>query len=229
MSKPIARVVISQSELFAGWPEPALARLVDAAEVLSFEEGASLHRPGDAAEYLYLIAAGSLRLTRQSPSGRRFTAWLQFAGDFHGLGSVVTQTPHIYEAICKGSTQLVRLPGSIIRDILRRDGNLALEMFARFYRRHRNAVRLYETAATHGLRSRIAALLQSVLVRSRRAGANAAIDLSQDEIASMLGTRRQVVNRELRAIAASGAVRVDYGRITVLDAEALSALALEAD
>jgi hypothetical protein len=36
------------------------------------------------------------------------------------------------------------------------------------------------------------------------------------------------VNRELRAMAAAGAVRVDYGRITVLDTDVLNELAAAA-
>lgn len=229
VSKPIARVAITQSELFAAWPAAAIAQLVAEADVVRCENGACLHRPGDTAEYLYLIAAGSLRVWRQSTSGRKFTAWVVFPGDFHGIGQVISEMPHSHMATCKGQTQLVRIPGAIIREILRRDGRLAVAVFAAFYRRHRYAWHLYETASTRAVRARVAALLQSMLLRSRRARSARAVHLSQDEIADMLGTRRQVVNRELRTMAAAGAVRVDYGRITVLDADALNELAVGAD
>lgn len=228
-AKPIAQVAIAQSELFVGWPAEAIARLVAAADVVRCEDGACLHRPGDTAEHLYLIAAGSLRVWRQSPSGRKFTAWVEFPGDFHGIGQVISEMPHSHMATCKGPTQLVRIPGTVIRDMLRRDGRLAVAVFAGFYRRHRYAWHLYETASTRGVRARVAALLQSILLRSRRARSAQAVQLSQDEIADMLGTRRQVVNRELRAMAAAGVVRLDYGRITVLDADALNDLAVGAD
>jgi CRP-like cAMP-binding protein len=228
MTKPIAQVAIRQSELFAAWPAAAIAQLVAAAEVVRCEDGTCLHRPGDAPEYLYLIAAGSLRVWRQSPSGRKFTAWVEFPGDFHGIGQVISEMPHSHMATCKDPTQLVRIPGALIREMLREDGRLAVAVFAGFYRRHRYAWQLYETASTRAIRPRIAALLQSILSRSRRSRSAPAVQLSQDEIADMLGTRRQVVNRELRAMAAAGAVRVDYGRITVLDTDVLNELAAAA-
>jgi CRP/FNR family transcriptional regulator, cyclic AMP receptor protein len=223
VTKPIARVAITQSELFSAWPADAVARLVAEADVVRCDDGAPLHRAGDPPRYLYMIAAGGLRLTRPSLKGRKSTTWPQFPGEYHGLGPVISDTPHPDHASCKGQTQLVRIPGGLLRELLRRDGRLALAVFASFYRRYRHAAHLYETASTHAVRARIAALLQSVLARSRRVRA---IDLSQDEIAAMLGTRRQVVNRELRAIAAAGAVRLDYGRITVLDPKILNQLAL---
>ena len=44
----------------------------------------------------------------------------------------------------------------------------------------------------------------------------------------MLGTRRQVVNRVLRDMAATGAIHVQYGRISILDREKLDRMAPEA-
>ena len=41
----------------------------------------------------------------------------------------------------------------------------------------------------------------------------------------MLGTRRQVVNRVLRDMAATGAIHVQYGRISILDREKLDRMA----
>ena len=223
MAKPIARVAITQSEFFADWPAAAIEQLVNAAEVTRYEDGAVIYSPGDAPDYAYLIAAGALRVIRQSRSGRKFTSLLLFAGDSNSLGSVISETAHIHMASCKGETQLVRIPGSLIREILRKDGRLALAVFAGFYRRYQHALHLYETASTRAVRARIAGLLQSVVRRGRRQ--TTAVELSQDEIADMLGTRRQVVNRELRLMEAAGAVRVDYGRITILDGAALNKLA----
>ena len=223
MAKPFARVAITQSEAFANWPAAAIERLVDAAQVTRHEDGACIYRPGDAPEHAYVIAAGALRVIRQSRSGRKFTSLLLFAGDSNSLGSVISETPHIHMATCKGETQLVRIPGALIREILRADGGLAIAVFSGFYQRYQHALHLYETASTRAVRARIAGLLQSVVRRGRRQAQ--AVELSQDEIADMLGTRRQVVNRELRAMEAAGAVRVDYGRITILDAAVLDELA----
>jgi CRP-like cAMP-binding protein len=55
--------------------------------------------------------------------------------------------------------------------------------------------------------------------RDRRPGA---IDCTQDELAVAIGTTRETVNRHLGRLQAEGLLRVERGRVTVLDVEALA-------
>ena len=85
MNETLARVAITQSELFNGWPDEAIARLTQDSAVLVVEPGACLIRSGDAADYLFLVVSGSISLSRDMPSGVAsrqacnsqaiFTAW----------------------------------------------------------------------------------------------------------------------------------------------------------
>jgi CRP-like cAMP-binding protein len=71
----------------------------------------------------------------------------------------------------------------------------------------------------------VATLLNSIYTRSARGGRVSSINLSQEEIATMLGTRRQVVNRVLREMESEGAVQVLYGRIVISDIGKLEKMA----
>ncbi|MGD9943054.1 MAG: Crp/Fnr family transcriptional regulator [Burkholderiaceae bacterium] len=224
MSSVLARLAITQSELFADWPGDAVDRLIEAAGVLNLDAGSHVHRSGESADYLYLLVSGSLRLTRRS-SGRDFTAWLYFAGDCHGIGPAIAGSRFVHTATCKEATTLVRISGALIREMIRADGNLAISLFAALDRRYRNALALYESAATFSTSERIAGLIQSLVARAGRSGKASEVSLSQDEIAAMLGTRRQVVNRALREMEAAGIVQVRYGGIAVTDQEKLVSLA----
>lgn len=62
-----------------------LARLGDLAEVVNLAPGAVLTREGDAAPYVFNITAGSLRVYKLLPDGRRQITGFLFAGDFLGL------------------------------------------------------------------------------------------------------------------------------------------------
>ena len=162
-----------------------------------------------------------MNLSRAVPAGRNFTAGLHLAGDFQGLGPVMAQTPHINIATCKEKTVLVRIPGPLLREMVGRDGRLSSSLFAALERRHRRALNLYASAAVHSTQARIAGLLTSIDARSVHSQSLSEINLSQDEIATMLGTRRQVVNRALREMAAEGVVNVQYGKISITDIEKL--------
>lgn len=227
MHETLARLTITQSELFSGWPQEAIASLVRNAEVQVVEPGSCVFRAGDPASHLCLVASGSMNLLREMPSGRSFTAALHLAGDFHGLAPVIAQGRCIYTAVCKERTVLVRLPGELLRQLVAADGRLAFSLFASLERRYLHALALHASATVSSTQSRIAGLLGSISVRNARGASAAPIHLSQDEIAAMLGTRRQVVSRVLRAMEAAGAIRLQYGRISIVDAGRLERMAQE--
>ncbi|MGD9943312.1 MAG: Crp/Fnr family transcriptional regulator [Burkholderiaceae bacterium] len=219
----ISRLAISQSELFQDWPADCIERLVSAAESLKLSDGDILHSPGDPAHSLYLLATGAIRVSTQTVAGRSLTIRLSFAGDFHGLGPLISGAPYVFTAAARADTYIVSIPGALLMDMLRANGQLAISLFAMMNRRHRRMIALYTNATAHSMRSRIAALLGSLLAAATPL-AGSEVQLSQDEIAQLLGSRRQVINRELRALQELGVIRLEYGRVVVVDSQALSGL-----
>ncbi|MPS28427.1 Crp/Fnr family transcriptional regulator [Pigmentiphaga sp.] len=224
MNSTLARVAISQSELFREWSEADIARLVEVSDVLRLESGALLHGPGEIVPFLYLIASGSLRMSLRTASNREFAFRLRFAGDFLGLGPLLSGEAFVYTTVCRGQTHLVRIPGPFLKNMLVRNGRLAVAMFAGFNRRHRNMIALYADASTGSLRARLASLLGLIAAASGHAANE--IEILQDELAELLATRRQAVNRELRALEKLGVLALEYGRIVIADKTALQELAI---
>lgn len=225
MENTLVRLVISQSELFSTWPAEVVSRLVAASDLCTVEADTCLIRTGETAHFLYILVTGSMRLVRGAPSGRSFTAGLHMPGDYHGLGPAITQAPYFYTGVCKQKTLLVRIPAALLREILCEDGRLSFTLFAGLGQRHRRALDHFESAATHPTSARVAQLLRAIHARSKRGIESGDVSLSQVEIATMLGTRRQVVNRVLRAMAEDGIVEIRYGKISITDAARLEKMA----
>lgn len=229
MNDTLVRLAITQSELFSTWPDEAIARLIAHAEVLIVEPGTCVHRTGDPAKHVSLLVAGSMNLSREMPGGRTFTGGLHLAGEFHGLGPTIAQAPHMFTAICKEKTVLVRIPGELVREMIAGNGRLSFPLFAALERRHLRAQIRHASAAVESMQARVAGLLKSIDSRSGCGRSGSEVNLSQDEIAMMLGTRRQVVNRVLREMAVKGVVEVRYGRISIIDSSKLDQMAMGAD
>jgi CRP/FNR family transcriptional regulator, cyclic AMP receptor protein len=225
MNDTLVRLAITQSELFSNWPDEAIARLVAHAQLLTVEPGTCVHHAGDPARYVFLLVTGSMNLSREMPGGRSFTGGLHLASEFHGLGPVVAQAPHMFTATCKEKTVLVRIPGEFLRELIAGNGRLSFSLFAALERRHLRAQIRHASAAVDSTQARVAGLLKSIDSRSVHGRAGSEVNLSQDEIATMLGTRRQVVNRVLREMAEEGAIRVQYGRISIIDKGKLDQMA----
>jgi CRP/FNR family cyclic AMP-dependent transcriptional regulator len=226
MNDALVRLTISQSELFSNWPDEAINRLIDNAETLTLDPGTCVYRAGEKTEYLTILVSGSLNLTRALPSGRNFTSGRHLPGEFHGLGPVLAQTPQINTVTSKEKTVLIRIPGELLREMVAKNGRLAFSLFAALELRHLRALNLHAIAAVGSTQARIAALLKSIDARGRP---GAEINLSQDEMGTMLGTRRQVVNRILKEMAEAGAIRVQYGRISIVDSRKLDNMSSESD
>ncbi len=225
MSDMVARLAILQSGLFHDWPDGTLARLIEHADVMVAQAGTCVFCPGDIAKYLYIVAAGSMTVSRETASGRKFVAALHLPGEFHGLPLAISQGPHIFTAVCREKSMLVRIPGDTLRSSIAANGQLSFSLFAALERRYYQALQLHASASVDSTRTRIARLLKSFDERRARVHAASGIDLSQVEIAEMLGTRRQVVNRAVKEMAAEGAIHVQYGRISIIDREKLAKMA----
>lgn len=228
MNDRLSRLAISQSSLFKDWPEEAIARLLESSDVLVVEPRSVVHRAGDDAKYLLIVVSGSLVLSQDMSSGRSFSAAVHLPGDFHGLAPILSQEPYIHTVVCKERTVLVRIAGEALREMIAANGRLSFALFGALERRYLQVLNLHASAAVNSIQARIAALLKSIAARSVKGHSSSEIHLSQDEIAAMLGTRRQVINRALREMTAEGVIQVQYGRIAIVDAEKLDSMAPDA-
>lgn len=221
MNKALVRLTIRQSELFSGWPGEVTDRLIKTTEILVMEAGSCLAQAGERTEYLYLLASGSVRLTRQLPAGLVLGGLLLLPGDFHGLSPLITQRPFVYTATCREACVVLRIPGSVLLDIISKDGRLFFPLFAAHDSRFRTALDRYADAAICSVQARVAALLISINARQLHLPSSAQVSLGQGEMAAMLGTRRQVVNRALKTLESKGTIIVKYGAILIVDLPSL--------
>ncbi|HLB29245.1 MAG TPA: helix-turn-helix domain-containing protein, partial [Dehalococcoidia bacterium] len=74
---------------------------------------------------------------------------------------------------------------------------------------------LVEDLSFRSVTSRVAKILL-------QQGREASLQITQQELAAMAGTAREVVGRALKALEERGAIRLERGRILVLDRRALA-------
>jgi len=91
------------------------------------------------------------------------------------------------------------------------NGRLLASLFVALESQFLQALDLHASAAVNSIQARIAGLLKSISARGASQCPSTKIYLLQDELATMLGTGRQVVNRALRAMETAGAMHLQYG------------------
>jgi CRP-like cAMP-binding protein len=178
--------------------------------------GQRLFLQGDAADGFYVVVSGRVRLygDRGGPE-----ALLNLAGPGMAFGeiSIIDGGPRTHSAQCRGATQLLYLPAIEFKALMAELPAFHLHVTRRLCRHVRMAFAALEDEVQLPLVPRLA---KRLALLARLYGSR--LELSQDDVAQMLGTARQTVGRPLREWEREGWIALAYRRIVVLDAAALS-------
>jgi CRP/FNR family transcriptional regulator len=187
----------------------------------SYSAGQTILLEGDPSRAAYVIEQGQVRVYRTSLAGREQVLAVLGAGDAFNLTSVFQQASRnraSAEAVSDTSIFVIHREGLLAT--VRESPDLALALLRHLSDRLDHLTNLVEDLSLRTVRGRLARFL----LRNASEGA-VQRRWTQDEIASQLGTVRDVIGRSLRALEDEGLVRVDRHRIILTDREALEAAA----
>lgn len=187
-----------------------------------FSAGQVLWRRGDEPRGLFIVLEGAVRVVRGS-GGRQHV--LHREGPGGTLGEVPLFAGGTYPAtvIAEEPTECLVLSRAALESAMTRDPRLATLLLGRLSGRVRELARRLDRFTTQPVARRLATY---VLRRSEESGGAFTLGQSQGRLAEDLGTVREVLVRELRALVDAGAIRrAGPGRYKVADEVALRRIA----
>ena len=226
-SNGAVRAAIDRSFL-ADLPASALERLLAGAVLESVAAGTTTYRAGGEPRPS-LIVSGLFRSYFAGPDGRQATVRYAREGDVLGLVAAHGgPSPLHVQALT--DAQRLRLDLDTLRDIARHDADVAWAMLGELT----NTVYAlwHELAATAfaSVPQRVARHLLEIAAREQEtAGGTLVAHVSQQELADLVGSVREVVARALRDLRDEGVVRVSRTGIEVLDPSLLATRAWPRD
>jgi CRP/FNR family cyclic AMP-dependent transcriptional regulator len=182
-------------------------------------------RKGDRCEGLCIVLSGRVRTVSTSEQGREQVLKVFGPGRTFADIPVFDDEPNPAEAVAVIESTIVVVPQADVLDLLRRHPDVCLDVLRLFASRLRAYKQVVEDLALRTVVARVARLLVD---RARGAPtlveepADRSLTYAQDEIAAMVGSVREVVQRALKALEHAGLVEIERGRIYVIDADALS-------
>jgi CRP/FNR family transcriptional regulator len=135
---------------------------------------------------------------------------------------------YIASAVAVAPTRLLLLPRETVLDLCRRRPDVALAMLEAMARRVRRFAALAEDLAFRQVIERLARLLElaaTIAGRPPSLGAVVDLGLTHEQLASRLGTVRELVSRAFRQLERSGAIKRSRSRVTIRDPEHLAEIA----
>ena len=212
------------SRLSAGLREAILARSV----VRRLPDGAELSARGANAEQWVGVAAGAVRVSSVSLSGKQITLTYVEPGTWFGDIALFDGLPRTHDAHAHGPTTLLAVSKADFKALLASH----VELYDALLRLNCRRLRLlFDTVEDLNTRPLAARLAKQILLLARSYGVERdgetviGLQLAQEDLAQLLGASRQRVNQELKGFERDGALRIEPTRLVVLSKSKLLAIA----
>ncbi len=200
--------------------EEVLQALAAAATRYGMPAGHVVFLQGEPVAGLFLIETGEVKVSRVSKEGREHILRIVHAGDTFNDVAALDGGPNPATCTVRVDAVLWRIARDDLKQAALRYPALTWALIESVARRARYLVGVVEDLGMRSVRGRLANLL---LLEAQTSTSDAMPRLlTQEEMASRLGTVREVVGRALRGLATDGIIAFDRHRIVILDAERLA-------
>lgn len=219
---------LRRTPLVASFSDDDLLALAAHTQVLQRRPGDLVHGHGDDAEYLFILAAGAVKISRPSRRGQDVVFDILGPPAVFGAvsGSVGIGYPDTATALTH--SQLLEIPAPAFRGMLETRADLALGVLDELNRRHERAQQRIRRLSSEESGVRIAARLMELadtFGEPRERGITLSIPLTRADLAALTGVTPETASRIMSRFRAEGIV--DSGRCwtVILDRRLLAAAA----
>ena len=216
--------ILRNTQLFANLTEKEMSALVLRVSRRRFGRGELLFNEGDPCEGLFLVASGKIRIFKLSPAGREQVLAAEGPGSTFAELPVFDGGNYPASASALEDSEVVFISRKDFQNFCREHPDVALKVIAIVGSRLRRLVGIIEELSFTTVRQR---LIASILRLAQTGGTASKTGIlfelpkTHQELASELGTVRELVSRNLGRLQAEGFLEVDGRAIIVKDLEGL--------
>lgn len=206
--------------MFHKLPEEMLKKYVLNSEMKTFDKKEIAFRSYSNNSHMYLVLNGRIRVTLDYPNGKEFTIALLEKGDVYsgharGLG------------IALEKTKIAFLPLSIFREMIIEYPSFAINLLAAAGSTLNRTFNVIENLVFRDVNERTYAFILSMLDskgKVTKEGTEVSLGLTQEEIATVVGSTRQTVNSVLINLQKEGVISFSKKKLIVHDKVKLNSL-----
>jgi CRP-like cAMP-binding protein len=188
-------------------------RKADRGEILLFE--------GEPAEALYFVVAGVVKVFKTSADGKEQILQIIRPGESFNDAPVFSGGVNLASAEAMGAVVLNTIRKNDLEIILQKHPQVALNVIQVLSQRVQHLVSLVEDLSFRHVTGRVA----KILLEYAGDGTGERPRLTQQEMAAMIGTAREMVGRSLKILEEGGTIRMERHRIIITDQAALREVA----
>lgn len=220
----VDRHVVMKAPLFAALDMDAAEQLMARMKLSRLPRGETVFHEGDPGDSLHVILQGKVKLARTSGDGRESLMSVLGAGEMFGELSLFDPGPRHTTAYVVSDTELISLGNAELRRVLAEHPEVAMQMLSGLALRLRKTNEGLSDLVFTDVPGRVAKALLDLADRfgkRREVGVLVAHDLTQEELAQLVGASRETVNKALADFAHRGWVQLGAKSVTLIDVNRL--------
>lgn len=214
---------LRQIPLFASLDEKTLASLATATVVRRYDRGEVIETEGGRGGSLRFVKSGIVKLSTTSADGREQVLRLVPPGETFNLVAALDGKPGAATATAVDLTTLYIISRNALTTLLAEHPAAAQDALRMLAASTRDLIALAKDLALYHVDERLARLLleqeHCACDRCRKHY------MTQQEMAAIIGTAREMVGRTLHNFQAAGIISLDHGHVVVIDHDRLRAIA----
>lgn len=215
---------LNKVPLFEGLEPPAQARLFQMMGQTTLRRGENLFQEGESGDRLFIVAEGKIKLSHQSPDGRENLLAVLGPGEILGELTLFDPGPRSTTATAVSPARLVFLNHNDIMVFIEDNPDLAKHMLKALAKRLRRTNEALADLVFSDVPGRVAKALLDLSDRfgiRTEDGIHVPHDLTQEELAQLVGASRETVNKSLAEFVSRGWIRLEGRAVTLLDTDRL--------
>lgn len=209
--------ILKNSAYFVGFTSAELEEAAKPFFVQSFKRGEIISMEGEPADNLYIVESGVVKLFKTSAEGKEQILYLAHAGDSFNDVPVIDGQLNPVSAQAMIAVDLCGISKVDMLSLLEKHPKAQKNATDLLAKRVRSLSLLVEDLSFKHVIGRVA----GILLKYAGDGGGPKPRLTQQDMAAMAGTAREVVGRSLKMLESDGTIKMNRHRIIVSNKKAL--------
>jgi len=218
-------LIIRKAPLFSALDDEAAHSLRESMVTLKLNKGQVLFKEGQEGDRLYVVVHGKIKLGTTSADGRENLLSILGPGEMFGELSLFDPEPRTSTATAVTDARLVSLAHDAVIGLVTSHPQTSLELLRRLAQRLRKSNEILADLVFADVPGRVAKAIMDLGERfgvQKEDGLHVNHDLTQEELAQLVGASRETVNKALADFAARGWVKLEPRAVLVTDIERIT-------
>jgi CRP-like cAMP-binding protein len=215
---------VKKAPLFTALDDASAASLRASMTDVKLSRGQVLFKEGDEGDRLFVVVDGKLKLGTTSNDGRENLLSILGPGDMFGELSLFDPGPRTATATAVVDSKLLALAHDQVVGWIKEHPQVSLQLLGRLAQRLRKANDVLSDLVFADVPGRVAKAIIELGQRfgtQKPDGLHVNHELTQEELAQLVGASRETVNKALADFATRGWVKLEPRAVIILDYERL--------